>query len=528
MKNEWQIKDLIDLEYFLGRKFKEPIEDKDADSKTFDRNVFLSLPAHDKRADNSIYRKKLIRHWLDKRREQEKQDRQNNVLLPGDAFSEIMGIIRLSTALIALFSGIGLTWTLLSYHGREPVNVFTCLWVLVAPQVLLLFVLLLSATLHKLRIINSFMSIYPMVTAIVQGMLKKISSIAKKRIDASKTNRIRETYGLLGKTRTVYGSVFFWPIFLLSQLFGIFFNIGILGGMFIKVAITDLAFGWQTTLQVAPQTVLRFVEIVALPWSWFFSPPVAHPTITQIIGSKMILKEGIFHLATGDLVAWWPFVFLTVFFYAFVPRLILAGAGYYLERRAIESIEFNHAACDRLMIQMKTPEVHTSSQPYQAKIDVEKSIPFNDADVQSPESVLIPAIVLVPEEIFDQFSNAQLDKNLNDSLGMFAEAVISVEMNAKNDSVLLRQVFSEKQRKNVSFQTVLLQEAWQPPIKENISWIESLRAARKGSTGMVIALVGKPGHENVFTPPSDMDRMIWEQAINSLEDPYIRIESFGG
>jgi hypothetical protein len=251
--------------------------------------------------------------------------------------------------------------------------VFTCLWVLVAPQVLLLLFLLLSAALYKMRIYKIFKTLYPMVTAIVQGTLRKIGHFAEKRIDADKANRIRETYALLGKTKTVYGSVFFWPIFLLSQLFGIFFNIGILGVMFLKVAITDLAFGWQTTLQVAPESVFRFVEMIALPWSWLFSPPIAHPTITQITGSQMILKDGIFHLSTGDLVAWWPFIFLAVFFYAFVPRLILAGAGFYLKRRAIESIDFNHGACDRLVMRMKTPEVDTVSQPYQAKIPRKKA-----------------------------------------------------------------------------------------------------------------------------------------------------------
>jgi hypothetical protein len=529
MKNEWQIKDLIDLEYFLGRKFREPTEDKDANNRTFDRNVYLSFSGHDKQLDDSFYRKKLIRHWLEQRREQEKQGGQNKILLPSDAFAETMGIIRLLIAIFAFFFGAGLTWSLLSYQGREPVNVFTCLWVLVAPQVLLLFVLLLSAALHKMRIITSFMSIYPMITAIVHGMLKKISGFAKKRIDANKANQIRETFALLGKTKTVYGSVFFWPIFLLAQLFGIFFNIGILGIMFIKVAITDLAFGWQTTLQVAPESVLRFVEIAALPWSWLFSPPIAHPTITQIIGSKMILKDGIFHLATGDLVAWWPFIFLAVFFYAFVPRLILAGAGFYLKYRAIQSIDFNHAACDRLMIRMKTPEVYTGSQPYQPKVPDEKRVVSHDTDVQITDSAMTPAIVLVPEEVFEQFCNAQLDKKLTESLGMRAEAIISVEMDAKKDSDHLKQVYSEKQRKNISYQTVIVQEAWQPPIKESISWIKSLRAARKGTAtdGMVIALVGKPGRENVFTPPSDMDRMIWEQAINSLGDPYIRIESLG-
>ena len=528
MKNIWQIKDLIDLEYFLGKKFREPVENKDADNKNFDRQAYLSFPGHDRRVDNLSYRKRLIRHWLEQRREQEKQGGRARVVLPGDAFSETMGIIRLVTFFIALVFGAGLTWSLLSYQGREPINVFTCLWVLVAPQVLLLLFLVLSAALYKMRIIKSFKLLYPMITAIVQGTLKKIGHFAEKRLDADKANRIRETYALLGKTKTVYGSVFFWPIFLLAQLFGIFFNAGILGVMFLKVAITDLAFGWQTTLQVAPESVFRFVEMAALPWSWLFSPPIAHPTITQITGSQMILKDGIVHLTTGDLVAWWPFIFLAVFFYAFVPRLILAGAGLYFKGRAIESIDFNHGECDRLIIRMKTPEVDTVSQPYQAGDDEEKRAVLNHAAVDRADSAVTPAIVLVPDEIFDQFSNAQLEKNLYNSLGMQAAAVISVKMEAQNDRDHLRKAFSEKQDKNVSYRTVIVQEAWQPPIKESISWIKSLREAMIDNAGMVIALVGKPGRDTVFTPPSNMDRMIWEQAINSLGDPYIRVESFGG
>jgi hypothetical protein len=528
MKNLWQIRDLIDLEYFLGRKFREPVEDHDSDSKTFDRNVYLSFPGHNHRADDPSYRKRLIRHWLEKRREQEKQGGQGRTVLPGYAFTETMGIIKLLTVFMALIFGAGLTWSILSYQGREPVNVFTCLWVLVAPQVLLLLFLLLSAALYKLRILKSFMTVYPMVTALVQGTLRKIGHFAESRIDADKANRIRETYALLGKTKTVYGSVFFWPIFLLSQLFGIFFNIGILGVMFLKVAITDLAFGWQTTLQVAPESVFRFVEIMALPWSWLFSPPIAHPTITQITGSQMILKDGILHLSTGDLVAWWPFIFLAVFFYAFVPRLILAGAGYYLKRRAIESIDFNHGACDRLVMRMRTPEVDTVSKPYQAGDTGIKSAESHDTAVESTDAVVTPAIVLVPEEIFDQLNDAQLGKKLRDSLGIHAEAIVSVEMDSKNDSDHLRKAFLEKQDKNVSYRTVIVQEAWQPPIKESISWIKSLRSAAKGNAGMVIALLGKPSRDTIFSPPSDMDRMIWEQAINSMGDPYIRIESLGG
>ena len=35
----------------------------------------------------------------------------------------------------------------------------------------------------------------------------------------------------------------------------------------------------------------------------------------------MVLKEGIYHLTTPDLVSWWPFLLLAVCFYGFLPRI---------------------------------------------------------------------------------------------------------------------------------------------------------------------------------------------------------------
>ncbi len=436
-------------------------------------------------------------------------------------------MIRIFALVIALFSGGGLTWSLLAYHGKEPVNVFTFLWVLLVPQVLLLSFLLLSAFLHKLRIMRSFRVIYPMTAMLVNGLLRKIGRFAERRLDAGRANRIREIHALLGKTRTIYGSVFFWPIFLLLQFFGIFFNIGVLGALLVKVTITDLAFGWQTTLQLAPETVLEMVKIIASPWSWLFSPPVAHPTITQISGSQMILKEGIYHLATADLAAWWPFIFLTVFFYALVPRLILSAAGSYLKRKATDSLDFAHGECDRLIMRMKTPEVDTVSEPYRVEENVKKTAVSQAADDHEVEPLVTSAILMVPEEIFDSSSNSRIEKKLHDTLGMQTAAVISAKINASRDIEQLSRILSERQGASGTFRTVIVQEAWQPPIKENIQWIKSLRNSTKNKIGMIIALVGKPVGGDDFAPPSDSDKTIWKQAINSLGDPYIRVESLG-
>jgi hypothetical protein len=92
----------------------------------------------------------------------------------------------------------------------------------------------------------------------------------------------------------------------------------------------------------------------------------------------------------------------------------------------------------------------------------------------------------------------------------------------------LRKALLENQDGSMSLRVVVLQEAWQPPIKETISWIKDLRAAAGGTLGMVIFLVGKPGRETFLTPPSEVDRKVWEQAVNTLKDPYLRIEALQG
>lgn len=532
MNDNWKIKDLIDLEYFIGRRYGDDDRDREPETLEFDRNVYLSFVEAQPPADEPRYRRRLIRHWLERRREYEKTGGREAVLLPGDIFSDTMRITRVLIAVVAIVFGAGLTWSLLTYTGRAPVNVFTCLWVLVVPQLLLLLFLAASAALSRMRVIESFRMVYPVLTAIMTGMLRRTGRFVEKRIDAGTATRIATTYALLGKTRTIYGSVFFWPVFLTAQMTGVFYNAGILSALFLKVAITDLAFGWQTTLQLSPESVLRFVETAAFPWSWLFSPPAAHPTLAQIAGSQMILKDGIFHLATGDLAAWWPFILLTIAFYGLLPRLLLSCAGLVMKYRAIGSIDFNHAACDRLVMRMMMPRVNTAGRRYRPgdpeKKGVKSASPAAAADEGENPPEKSNALVLIPMEIFAHATRNEIQTALADLLGIHPVEVIPVGMDAKEDSRRLREALPEKQEKYQSMRIVVVQEAWQPPIKENTKWIRELRAAAGGTAGMIIALIGKPGHETIFTSPSDGDRHNWEQAVNRLQDPYIRIESLGG
>ena len=83
-------------------------------------------------------------------------------------------------------------------------------------------------------------------------------------------------------------------------------------GQVVQVVTADIAFGWQSTIQFSSDAVYTFVKIFSLPWSWIEPLSIVNPTYAQIQGSRMVLKDGIYHLATPDLVSWWPFLLLSV------------------------------------------------------------------------------------------------------------------------------------------------------------------------------------------------------------------------
>ncbi len=532
INSNWTISDLIDLEYFVGAERETGGEDPG-----FDRSVYLSYADQQGEAprDDARGRRDLIRYWLGKRREREAGVQTEGAPLPGAAFSEAVRIAKILLAALAMIFGAGLAWSLLSYTGREPVNVFTFLWVLVVPQMGLLLLLILSVAARKAGAGKAPGLVYPVLSGGIRALLQKTGRLAEKKLDAQKKNRIREVYFLLGKTRTVYGSVFFWPVFIAAQVAGVAFNAGAAGALLIKVTITDLAFGWQTTLRLVPESVHRIVEVIALPWSWLLSPPTAHPGLEQITGSQMILKDGMLHLATTDLVAWWPFLLLAVLCYGLLPRLLLAIGGALMKHRALAGLDFSHAACDRLIMRMKTPHLDTGGTPYRPvaiRPEASETEEHAPAVPGGTAGDTTPAIVIFPEEIADfagigaDEPREGLESALRKHLGIHCMEIIAGEMDAREDSRRVREALEripEKTRPRI----VIVQEAWQPPIRETLSWIRSIRGAAGKSAGMIIALVGKPAADTYFTRPSETDGNTWEKTIHRMDDPYIRTEMLG-
>ncbi|ABW67253.1 DUF2868 domain-containing protein [Desulfosudis oleivorans] len=517
MPVSWQISDLIDLDFFLRRDENPDIPGAGA----ADRAIYLTYAdTHSPPFD----RKALIRRWLDAKRAAAPETHS----LPGTLYNEAFGILKITCAGAAFLIGALLAWSVLSYSGTAPINVFTCLWVLVAPQLLLLVLLGISGLLSRLGMPGAFAGFYPAAGLLLRRLTVRAQKSGKNALSAAARLRVNALAEAAARGSALYGPVFFWPVFILAQIFGVWFNLGLLLAAGLKLAITDLAFGWQSTLFFDPATVYRMVEVFSSPWSWALN--AAHPTLAQVEGSRMVLKEGMVHLATPDLVSWWPFLLYAVLCYGLAPRLALLAWGYWRQRRTLGAVSFSTGDSDRLISRMQTPSLQSKGLKTENGPTASTSpIPATKAGpAGEPGGPAGHALVLVAEEVADFFPDREMETRVRDTLGLDMAGRLSVEQDPEADARTLADFLSRYTGPPENLRVVVVAEAWQPPLAETLFWLSALRRAMGPRTGLIVGLVGKPEPENPFTAPDDMDFRVWTQATAGLKDPFMRTERLGG
>jgi hypothetical protein len=533
-KKKWRIRDLIDLEYFIHEN--EGIQDKSdsEDQNQADRKIYLNhiepvlLKSDDLKSD---HRKWILRLWLEKRREIEKEENGREDLLPGDAFHVTYQLIIPIFIIIGAFAGAGAAFSFLVYKGTAPINVSAYMGLFVLLQVLLIMLIFVFFFL-KWQTGNFSRSslIHILLGKFLTGMVVRLKESVYSKLSGEKRHRIEAAIGLARGKEKIYGSVFYWPFFILVQIFAVSFNIGILSTTILKVIGSDLAFGWQSTIRLSSQAVYGAVVLISSPWSWFIPEKIAHPSLSQIEGSRMILKDGIYHLSTSGLISWWPFLCFSVLCYGLLPRLLLLVGSIAVEKKAISKIGFYNAACDRLMLRMKTPVIDTGGFPegeLQHEIfqfDALSPFPTSDAEARLiPENSII---ALVPGDIINSCSGNEFKKAVAECTGLKLIQIISFGLNPEEDRKALELISKtrwDEERPNL----MVVQEAWQPPIKEMILFLKQLRNTIGEMALIRIGLIGKPGPDTIFTSIKAENIAIWENAVRRLGDPSVLIETFG-
>lgn len=517
----WAIDDLIDLEYFLHRE--DPLSD--AYSKEThhleERRHYLDVirPFLKKGTDTgSESEKKILRHWLEFKRNAESNQPIPSPL-PGELFKQTYAFFVLVFMILGLSSGSGLSFSFLIYQGQAPLNVSAYLGLFVLSQMVLICLVFLFLLLRRINVeFHQFSLIRLGVTFLITRLMLWLKNRSERHITADKRMSYQSALGILrGRSRN-YKGLFPWPVFILTQIFAVWFNIGILLATILRVIGSDLAFGWQSTLKLSAIAVHQTVIVLSRPWSWFVPESIAHPSLAQIEGSRIILKDGINQLSTPDLTAWWPFLCFAVLFYGLVPRLIFLIGAIIMRHNFLKQIRFQSIACDKLLRRLTSPALDTlgeKGEPVSHHPDVPDVSQTNNT-VSRSQSFL----VLVPEDIVNECDDAELSRHVTALLGSGALQKIQVTLHMDLDAPALRSSLSE-----AIGSWVLLLESWQAPIREVLDYIKDIKTMSGEGSRLYILLVGKPSKDTIFTPSDAHDFHVWKQKINALSDPNIGMET---
>jgi len=526
-KIEWTISDVLDLEYLL--KQNASVED-DQEIHKRDRERFIneiSPELHlDTTGDVNVFRKEMIKLWLDKQKHEETNKTGSQTFFPGIFFDETIHLLNRWFLLAGLLTGISVCLSFFSYTGTQPINVSYFIGVTVFLQIILLLFFTGSFLLSTRGSIFSRSWVpYPLLSLFVKKLILKFNKKLITKIPVEKREKIISVFGLMHSGNKVYGLLFFWPLCILVQLFGVGFNIGILGSTLFRILFFDTAFGWQSTVQFSAGMINKIVSIIALPWSWFVPEGLACPTLEQIEGSRMVLKSGIYHLATEDLVSWWPFLCLAVLFYGLLPRLFLLFSGYWAVGKNLAGLTFDHGECEKLVRRLLTPLVSIKSYGSEKRKEENHQNAINSCDetVNQREH-----LALVPDDIYDACDPDELKRVAESSLGCYLNQHLRIGIDMDMDLKKVEKSLSTAQAADLPNHlpgVLILQEAWQPPISEMLYFIKQLRKSGGEKMPLIVGLIGKPGPDTIFTKPDPANVKIWNVKMSGIGDPYLRIES---
>lgn len=338
----WSMADLIDFEILLSQD--------DADREAPWRKAWAQRRPEGIPAGGVESRRSMFRAWLELRREEP------DTQLPGEAIATGWRWLGTLGALAGIALGASVTGALLHYKGSEPVNVA---WFLACtlgiPWLILLGAGLVGLLRQTTGALHDFQPLRHVLSA-----LAWLCSAGLRRLPGEHREQLRARLAILSRKREIYGSLTTWPILIVTQLAAVGYSLGILGTLLAHVAATDLAFGWQSTLDLSPEVAHRIVSAVATPWSWI--APHAHPNLAQITGSRFAYAEGITALDRSALASWWPFLAYAVAFYGLLLRSGLLAFAVARLRRIMATWPFDHQGCNRLARHLAGPIIHAQSE----------------------------------------------------------------------------------------------------------------------------------------------------------------------
>jgi hypothetical protein len=332
----WRITDLVDFEFLVAGD-----SDESRLQRSCERFQAERLPAL--REAGPLSRQGVFRAWLDVYQDTAAKR------LPGDYLTSGYSLIVVLSILVGIGLGGSFTGALLFYHGDVPVNVA---WFLACTLGVQMVILLVALVFWAIRATTSFLDDFHPLRTLLAGMVSLLSAGLRK-MPGEERDRLLSVFAKVARRREIYGSLSTWPLVVITQIFGVSFNIGILAVMLAQISFKDIEFGWQSSFVQSDETAYRLAEGVATPWKWF--APNAHPTLEEVKESHFTFEE------RRSNKSWWPFLCYSVVCYGLLLRTGLLVFALVKWRLAMRKLTFDHEGCRSLYRRLVGPAMHAEN-----------------------------------------------------------------------------------------------------------------------------------------------------------------------
>lgn len=468
--------------------------------------------------------------------------RASSPTLPGLQVVRSLRRLQLLLFVIGFIVGGAVCKGVLAYDGTTPINVIHFINVFVFLQVVL-FVYLLVALFARSKLLNvsrhHVQALGPVYETIKAWIYRGKNHGAEKT--DGKTSVLFKAINRIDRYRAPVEK---WRFVILTQLFGVGFNLGAVLAFINLVAFTDLAFSWSTTLNMSSQTYEYLIRALAAPWSWVF--PDAVPSLFAIehtqylrLDQRYVLpfaplgdEHATYRFTSADAIkSWWPFLLAALIFYGLLPRLLMSVFAAVKARRHLQHAQFDTPEVARLIGWMGSPAYswasYESANSGEATRAKDVSAPLPGREVGAMDALRSRGGHLVVVTLGNlPIAAEQVQAHVQKITGIGVTAVLSYE-GASTQYERIVKVLSEV--KNLGpFSMLLLAEGFESPTQEMRSLITQCHRLLPDLWIFISAVAIT---ENSLSPATGDEAAMWEGSIKKMRDPrlmYLVLSPIGG
>lgn len=388
-----------------------------------------------------------------------------------------------------------LTQAVLYYDGNQPVNIIVALLVLVCTQLATLMILVvltaggLRGAMRTLTIFNP------------ASLLVNVAS----RLNPERLESLKMIVSVAGPPTNT--AVWQRLLVYLAQHFTVALNLGIVAALLYLVAVSDLAFGWNTTLAIEPATVTQWFRAIALPWQSLV--PTAVPDMELVEASRYYRLQGQLRAENWDaeqLGRWWVYILLCVIVYGLVPRLVaLILSGYFYDRALVSAIAVSPGA-SQVLSRMSSPLVDTRAEreePGAGPLETRTLLSRR----QSSHNLSCHIV---------EWAEARVEARRLSALGIEPVKTYSAggHQTLSEDQDIVRHIAAHHPKG-----VAIVVKSWESPMLEFLDFVRALRDECGTACPIIILLIATTENRIV---PHQLES--WETSLSSLSDPALYVE----